>query len=106
MEIVADLNLDPYLLGLENYPLRRFYCKTDVSMNKEARDSFVELSLAELGQDIPRLLAYCAGDVVATLEVTRVLAPRFLLAFPHPVTLAGMLVMSNSYLPTNSCWKR
>jgi DNA polymerase gamma 1 len=70
------------------------------------RDSFIQLSLAELRQDIPRLLDYCAGDVMATLEVTRVLAPRFLQSCPHPVTLAGMLIMSNSYLPTNTCWNR
>ena len=75
-------------------------------MNKEARDSFVEKSLPELGQDLPRLLTYCAGDVQATLEVARVLVPRFLASCPHPATLAGMLIMSNSYLPAGSAWDR
>jgi hypothetical protein len=48
----------------------RFYCKTDVAMNKDVRNAFVELSLGELGRDIPRLLDYCAADVHATLQAT------------------------------------
>lgn len=86
--------------------IHQFYCKPEQRLEKDQRDSFVKLSLAELGQDIPGLLAYCAGDVVATLEVARVLVPRFLAASPHPVTLSGMLTMSTSYLPTNDCWQR
>jgi DNA polymerase gamma 1 len=39
-------------------------------------------------------------------QVGRVLVPRFLAACPHPVTLAGMLIMSNSYLPTSSAWEK
>jgi hypothetical protein len=48
----------------------RFYCKTDVAMNKDVRNAFVELSLGELGRDIPRLLDYCAADVRATHQAT------------------------------------
>jgi hypothetical protein len=39
-------------------------------MNKDVRNAFVELSLGELGRDIPRLLDYCAADVRATLQAT------------------------------------
>ena len=86
--------------------VHNFYCKPENRIEKDVRDSFVKLSLAELREDIPNLLNYCAGDVQATLEVSKELVPRFLRAFPHPVTLSGMLTMSTSYLPTNSCWKR
>jgi hypothetical protein len=39
-------------------------------MNKDVRNAFVELSLGELGRDIPNLLDYCAADVRATLQAT------------------------------------
>ena len=83
-----------------------FYCKPDASLSKDVRNSFVKLSLAELRQDIPNLLDYCAGDVAATLKLFQALLPKFLKAFPDPVTLSGMLTMSTSFLPTNNCWER
>ena len=49
----------------------KFYCGEDKVLNKDVRNSFVELSMAELREDCDNLLDYCAGDVTATLEVTR-----------------------------------
>ena len=86
--------------------VHQFYCNPENRIEKDVRDSFVKLSLAELRQDIPNLLNYCAGDVLATLDVSKVLIPKFLRACPHPVTLSGMLTMSTSFLPTNNCWNR
>ena len=83
----------------------KFYCGEDKTLNKDVRNSFVELSLAELSQDCDNLLEYCAGDVSATLEVLRVLYPLYTEHCPHPATLAGMLTMSTGFLPTSNCWE-
>ena len=82
----------------------KFYCGEEKFLNKDVRNSFVELSLAELSSDCDNLLEYCAGDVAATLEVLRVLYPLYTEHCPHPATLAGMLTMSTSFLPTSNCW--
>ncbi len=47
-------------------------------MNKDVRNAFVELSLGELGRDIPRLLDYCAADVRATLQAPCAAGDRIL----------------------------
>ena len=83
----------------------KFYCGEEKTLNKDVRNSFVELSLAELNVDCENLLEYCAGDVGATLEVLRVLYPLYTEHCPHPATLAGMLTMSTSFLPTSNCWE-
>ena len=84
----------------------KFYCKPEKKLEKDVRDSFVKWTLEQLKQDIPTLLHYCAADVQATLQVAKVLIPKFLKACPHPATLSGLLTMSTSYLPTNNCWDR
>ena len=83
----------------------KFYCGEEKTLNKDVRNSFVELSLAELSGDCENLLEYCGGDVAATMEVLRVLYPLYTEHCPHPATLAGMLTMSTSFLPTSNCWE-
>ena len=83
----------------------KFYCGEDKVLNKDVRNSFVELNMAELREDCHHLLEYCAGDVTATLEVLRAVYPLFTEHCPHPATLAGMLIMSTSFLPTSNCWE-
>ena len=83
----------------------KFYCGEDKVLNKDVRNSFVELSLAELSADCDNLLEYCAGDVTATLEVLRTLYPLYTEHCPHPASLAGMLTMSTGFLPTSNCWE-
>ena len=85
--------------------VHKFYCKTEGSLDKDPRNSFVKLGLPELMADCPNLLDYCAGDVVATLDVLRILFPLYSEQCPHPATLSGMLTMSTSFLPTNNCWE-
>ena len=83
----------------------KFYCGEDKVLNKDVRNSFVELSLADLSADCENLLEYCAGDVTATLEVLRTLYPLYTEHCPHPASLAGMLTMSTGFLPTSNCWE-
>ena len=82
----------------------KFYCGEDNTLDKDVRNSFVKLSMSELRDDVDNLLSYCAGDVSATRDVTRVLFPLFWEMCPHPASLAGMLTMSTSALPTTNCW--
>ncbi|BGP07889.1 DNA polymerase gamma, mitochondrial [Rhodotorula toruloides] len=59
---------------------------------KDARDFFNEL------------IDYCARDVDVTLRVYRVLLPKFLESCPHPVTFAGVTLMSQPVLPVDEKW--
>ncbi|XP_043253426.1 DNA polymerase subunit gamma-1, mitochondrial [Colletes gigas] len=82
----------------------KFYCGT--KLNKELRNVFVEGTLKDVKKDFETLMTYCANDVLATYNVLCHLFPIFEDRFPHPVTLAGMLELGTSYLPTNSNWLR
>lgn len=77
----------------------QFHCKSTIS--KDARDIFVKGSLSDVRDEFQSLMTYCANDVKATFEVFKVLFAKYTDRFPHPVTLAGMLEMSNMYLPVN-----
>ena len=84
----------------------KFYCGPDKALDKDVRNSFVTLSMAELSRDLDTLLSYCAGDVAATCEIARRVYPLYAEMCPHPATLAGMLTMSTCVLPTSNCWDR
>jgi len=84
--------------------VHKFWTGSKESLNKETRNAFVTDSLEELRVDLDNLVAYCASDVAATLEVAKIIFPRFLSKCPHPATLAGMLTMSTGFLPTSKCW--
>ena len=84
----------------------KFYCGPDKALDKDVRNSFVTLSMAELSRDLDTLLSYCAGDVAATCEIARRVYPLYAEMCPHPATLAGMLAMSTCVLPTSNCWDR
>ena len=84
--------------------VHKFWTGSNESLNKETRSAFVTDSLEELRADLDNLVAYCASDVAATLEVAKIIFPRFLSKCPHPATLAGMLTMSTGFLPTSKCW--
>ena len=84
--------------------VHKFWTGSKESLNKETRNAFVTDSLEELRADLDNLVAYCASDVAATLEVAKIIFPRFLSKCPHPATLAGMLTMSTGFLPTSKCW--
>ena len=84
----------------------KFYCGPDKQLDKDIRNSFVTLSMSQLSDDLHNLLTYCAGDVAATCDITRVLFPLFSEHCPHPATLSGMLTMSTAFLPTSNCWNK
>ncbi|XP_042554436.1 DNA polymerase subunit gamma-1 [Dipodomys spectabilis] len=75
-------------------------------LEKEPRELFVKGSMQDVRQNFQELMEYCARDAWATHEVFQQQLPLFLERCPHPVTLAGMLEMSVSYLPVNQNWER
>jgi DNA polymerase gamma 1 len=87
-----------------------FYCKKNPDfdpLKKEVRDVFVEGGFNDVRIDFQNLMSYCARDVKATSDVFRQQWPKFLDRFPHPVTLAGMIEMSITYLPVRlSAWDK
>ncbi|KAK0141758.1 DNA polymerase subunit gamma-1 [Merluccius polli] len=75
-------------------------------LEKEARETFVKGSMADVRNNFQELMQYCALDVKATHEVFTEQLPLFMERCPHPVTFAGMLEMGVSYLPVNHNWGR
>ncbi|XP_047352339.1 DNA polymerase subunit gamma-1, mitochondrial [Vespa velutina] len=84
--------------------VHKLYCGKNIS--KEERNIFVEGSLDDIRKQFNNLMSYCASDVLATHNVFCKLFPIFQERFPHPVTFAGMLELSCTYLPVNSNWQR
>lgn len=81
----------------------KLYC--GLTLEKSARNTFVNGTIQEIKDDFQNLTTYCANDVLATFNVIKEMWPLFKERFPHPVTLAGMLELSVAYLPVNSNWK-
>lgn len=81
----------------------KFYSGSN--LKKEDRNVFLTGSLKDVRDDFQNLMTYCAKDVEATHKILTHLWPEFLIRFPHPVTLAGMLELSVCYLPVNRNWR-
>ncbi|KAG7473954.1 hypothetical protein MATL_G00101240 [Megalops atlanticus] len=60
--------------------------------------------MADIRENFQDLMRYCALDIKATHKVFTEQLPLFMERYPHPVTLAGMLEMSVSYLSVNQNW--
>ncbi|KAK5644173.1 hypothetical protein RI129_008018 [Pyrocoelia pectoralis] len=84
--------------------VHKLYCGKGIE--KEVRDIFVHGSISDIYDQFQTVMRYCAQDVKATHSILNVIFPLFLARFPHPVTLAGMLELSTSYLPINTNWER
>lgn len=69
----------------------KLYCGKTIT--KASRDIFVEGTMSDVKENFQQVMAYCAGDVIATYEILRELFPMFLERFPHPVTLAGIKII-------------
>eukprot|EP00095_Tigriopus_kingsejongensis_P001062 maker-scaffold631_size122145-snap-gene-0.45 protein:Tk01062 transcript:maker-scaffold631_size122145-snap-gene-0.45-mRNA-1 annotation:"dna polymerase subunit gamma-1 isoform x1" len=82
----------------------QFYCQGQLS--KDIRNVFVTGELEEIRADFQNLMAYCARDVEATLQISRKLFPLFKARCPHPVSLSGMLEMGSAFLPISPRWER
>nr|CAG4649930.1 EOG090X00SQ [Sida crystallina] len=85
--------------------VHKLYCG-GLALDKEKRNVFVTGSLADIKSEFQELVTYCAKDTMATYRVLSALTPEFFSRFPHPVTFAGMLEMSTSFLPINGNWAR
>ena len=82
----------------------KLYCGLEV--DKSARDWFSTEDKQVIVDQFQELMSYCAGDVVVTHQVFKVVLPAFMQACPHPVTFAGILQMGNSFLPVDESWTK
>eukprot|EP00834_Sanchytrium_tribonematis_P005464 NODE_331_length_9425_cov_0.815355.p2 type:complete len:1110 gc:universal NODE_331_length_9425_cov_0.815355:2118-5447(+) len=80
----------------------KFHC--DIDLNKSIRDIFVKGNLEEVQQNAQTLFQYCAEDVEATHQVFKAVYPKFLKKCPHPISQAGPMIMSKSFLPVSKRW--
>ncbi|SCV74300.1 BQ2448_6732 [Microbotryum intermedium] len=82
----------------------RLHC--GITMDKTIRNILIdpETTLDDVRSSFDDLIDYCARDVVTTAKVYQVLLPKFLATCPHPVSFAGVLLMSQPVLPVDSRW--
>ncbi|OMJ28872.1 DNA polymerase gamma, partial [Smittium culicis] len=71
----------------------------NVDLDKDVRDTFVTGCISGIRENILPLIDYCINDVLATLDLYKTLFPKYLKLCPHPASFAGMLIMTNSFLP-------
>ncbi|KXX80480.1 DNA polymerase gamma, mitochondrial [Madurella mycetomatis] len=76
----------------------------DVSIDKEIRDAFGELSRDGVNGKLEELLTYCAADVAITHRVYQIVFPNFLRVCPHPVSFAALRHLASVILPVNRSW--
>ncbi|GAA6062511.1 hypothetical protein JCM10212_006360 [Sporobolomyces blumeae] len=82
----------------------RLHC--GIKVDKSLRDVLIDPSttLLDVRQNFSELLDYCAKDVHVTWSVFSSLLPKFLESCPHPVTFAGVALMSQPVLPVDKKW--
>ncbi|BGP40024.1 DNA-directed DNA polymerase gamma mip1 [Rhodotorula kratochvilovae] len=82
----------------------RLHC--GIKVDKSLRDVLIDpaVTIADAREYFDELIAYCARDVDTTLRVYRALLPKFLESCPHPVTFAGVALMSQPVLPVDAKW--
>ena len=76
----------------------------DVTIDKEIRNSFGELSREGVREKLDELLTYCAADVAITHRVYQIVFPNFLRVCPHPVSFAALRHLSSVILPVDKSW--
>ncbi|KAF1744944.1 hypothetical protein MXB_5258 [Myxobolus squamalis] len=77
----------------------------NVKLNKSPVDLFIEARLPRIFKRSQHLFNYCANDVEITLKVFKKIWPSYHSTAPHPITLAGMLMMAKCYIPITNRWK-
>ncbi|KDE08357.1 hypothetical protein MVLG_01397 [Microbotryum lychnidis-dioicae p1A1 Lamole] len=82
----------------------RLHC--GITMDKTVRNVLIdpETTIDDVRSSFDDLIDYCARDVVTTAKVYQVLLPKFLATCAHPVSFAGVLLMSQPVLPVDSRW--
>ncbi|AEO68907.1 6b24ffb5-f1ef-44ac-b9ce-b267213b625d [Thermothielavioides terrestris] len=76
----------------------------NISIDKELRNSFGELSREGVVEKLDELLTYCAADVAITHRVYQIVFPNFLRVCPHPVSFAALRHLSSVILPVDKSW--
>ncbi|KAJ4304117.1 DNA-directed DNA polymerase gamma mip1 [Collariella sp. IMI 366227] len=76
----------------------------NISIDKELRNAFGELSREGVVEKLDSLLTYCAADVAITHRVYQIVFPNFLRTCPHPVSFAALRHLSSVILPVNKSW--
>ncbi|ORX48576.1 hypothetical protein DM01DRAFT_1309624 [Hesseltinella vesiculosa] len=82
----------------------KFHC--GLEMDKQQRVSFEQGNLEDIQQHWQELLTYCANDVWMTHKVYQTVFPKFRTNCPHPVSLAGVVEMGNSFLTVTEKWDK
>ncbi|KAG7879655.1 hypothetical protein KL938_003708 [Ogataea parapolymorpha] len=77
-----------------------------INITKETRDQFSTTNPQEIIENFQKLMEYCATDVVTTYRVFHKVYPEFRELVPHPVSLAALRHISQSFLPTNEAWEK
>ncbi|GMS85184.1 hypothetical protein PENTCL1PPCAC_7359, partial [Pristionchus entomophagus] len=73
--------------------------------DKTFQKFFVKEPMSAIVNERQRLTSYCADDVLLTLQIYQKLMPLYREHFPHPATMAGVMHMSEAYLPINQYWR-
>ena len=87
--------------------VHQLYCSGQKQISKDPRKVFEKGTLKDVNENFQDLMTYCANDVIATLEIFQKIFPIYEQRFPNPVTLAGQLELSTTYLPVvMNNWQR
>ncbi|KAG8936694.1 DNA-directed DNA polymerase gamma mip1 [Tulasnella sp. 418] len=81
----------------------RLHC--GIEMDKDPRNDFLSSKPFEIMSELEVYLDYCATDVETTYKVLCAVLPVFMDGCPSPVSLAGLLIMGNGFLPVNETWE-
>ncbi|GAA6024384.1 hypothetical protein JCM8202_004690 [Rhodotorula sphaerocarpa] len=82
----------------------RLHC--GIKVDKALRDVLIDpaVGIEDVREYFSELIDYCARDVETTLHVYRALLPKFLESCPHPVSFAGVALMTQPILPVDRHW--
>ncbi|GAA5963350.1 hypothetical protein JCM8115_000986 [Rhodotorula mucilaginosa] len=82
----------------------RLHC--GIKVDKALRDVLIDptVTIEDVREYFGELIDYCARDVETTLHVYRALLPKFLESCPHPVSFAGVALMTQPILPVDRHW--
>ncbi|KAK4053252.1 DNA-directed DNA polymerase gamma mip1 [Microbotryomycetes sp. JL221] len=82
----------------------RLHC--GMAIDKSTRDILIDpnTTIGDIRSDFENIMSYCARDVQTTLDVYRAVLPKFLTTCPHPASFAGIMLMSQPFLPVDRHW--
>jgi DNA polymerase gamma 1 len=106
-----DIPLDVFGNWIQHTALASLKDVVRLHLNKPdlEKSMGVQLTKTRLDDILPQLnsiIDYCAKDVQVTLDLFKVLFPKFRQKAVHPVSFAGILKMGKSFLPVTESWKQ